>query len=132
RTDVVELDDDELATWAATEAPQGILLVCAEPPEGGDGLAPGPLLALDGVQDPGNLGTLVRAAAAFGIGSVLVLDGTVDPYNAKAVRAAAGALFRTHVRRARWDDVAGELAARGPLLVAEMGGRDAEGVRPEG
>jgi TrmH family RNA methyltransferase len=131
RVEVVEVDDAQLAACADTEAPQGVLLVCAEP-EDVAAPAAGPLLALDGVQDPGNLGTLIRAAAAFGIRDVLVLDGTVDPYNAKAVRAAAGALFRTRIRRARWYDVASELAERGPLLVADMDGRDVQEVRPEG
>jgi TrmH family RNA methyltransferase len=130
RVDTVELTDTELAAAADTEAPQGILLVCAEPKVAGDLPSDGPLLALDGVQDPGNVGTLVRAAAAFGVREVLALDGTVDPYNPKAVRASAGALFRTTVRRARWEEVATALGARGPLLVADMGGSDVAVARP--
>lgn len=130
RVDTVELTDAELVERADTEAPQGILLVCAEPEEAAAPLPAGAVLALDGVQDPGNLGTLIRAAAGFGARAVLVLDGTVDPYNPKTVRAAAGALFRVSVRRARWEDVAAELAARGPILVADMRGTDVADVCP--
>jgi TrmH family RNA methyltransferase len=128
--DTVELSDAELAEVADTETPQGVVLVCPEPKPPADLPAAGPLLALDGIQDPGNVGTLIRAAAAFGVPEVVVLDGTVDPYNSKAVRAAAGALFRTSVRRARWDEIVPVLRARGPLLVADMGGSDVARAQP--
>lgn len=51
------------------------------------------ILALDQVQDPGNVGTLIRSAVAFGFDGVYLLDGTCDPYNEKALRAAKGATF---------------------------------------
>jgi TrmH family RNA methyltransferase len=132
RLDTVELTDAELAAAADTETPQGVVLVCAEPEPRGDRPPDGPLLALDGIQDPGNVGTLIRAAAAFGVPEVLVLDGTADPYNPKVVRASAGALFRTAVRRSRWEEIAPVLGSRGPLLVGDMAGRDVAGVRPSG
>ena len=128
--ETVELSDAELEELSDTETPQGVLLVCAEP-EPLPRLRPNvPVLALDGIQDPGNVGTLIRAAVAFGVPDVLVLDGTVDPYNAKAVRASAGAIFRASLRRARWSDVVAEVSARGPLLVADMAGGDPAGARP--
>src|SRR5258708_9639995 len=52
------------------------------------------VVVLDGVQDPGNAGTIVRAAEAFGATGVLFLKGTVSPYSAKTLRASAGSLFR--------------------------------------
>lgn len=55
------------------------------------------LVVLDGVQDPGNAGTIVRAAEAFGATGALFVKGSVSPYNAKAVRASAGSLFRLPV-----------------------------------
>jgi TrmH family RNA methyltransferase len=55
------------------------------------------VLALDGVQDPGNFGALVRSARAFGSDLILAMTGTVDPWNPKAVRAAAGASFHVHI-----------------------------------
>ena len=52
------------------------------------------IIVIAGIQDPGNLGTILRAAEAFGASGVLATKGTVSPYNAKAIRAAAGTLFR--------------------------------------
>jgi TrmH family RNA methyltransferase len=55
------------------------------------------ILVLDGIQDPGNFGTLVRAADAFRTAAVIALPGTVDAWNPKAVRAAAGSSFRVPI-----------------------------------
>ena len=55
------------------------------------------LVVLAGIQDPGNLGAILRAAEAFGATGVLATKGTVSPFNAKAIRAAAGTLFRLAV-----------------------------------
>ena len=52
------------------------------------------MVVLDGVQDPGNAGAIVRAAEAFGASGVLFLKGTVNPANPKTLRASAGSLFR--------------------------------------
>ena len=54
----------------------------------------GPLLVVDGVQDPGNVGTLIRTAHALGAAASLLLRGSADPLNPKALRAAMGATFR--------------------------------------
>jgi TrmH family RNA methyltransferase len=130
--ETVEMPHEELAALSDTEASQGVLLVCPEPSADPGALPSGPLLVLDGVQDPGNVGTLVRAAAAFGVAAVLVLDGSADPFSAKAVRAAAGAIFRVPVLRTPWQRVEADLRARGPVLVADMAGRDVATVRPGG
>ena len=130
--ETLEVARNELVALSDTETSQGVLLVCSEPASEGDPLPAGPLLVLDGVQDPGNVGTLVRAAVAFGLAGTVALDGTADPFNAKAVRAAAGALFRGSLVRTSWDRVEPRLRGRGPLLVADMGGGDVAGLRPEG
>ena len=79
----------------------------------------GPLcVALWGVNDPGNVGTVVRSALAFGAGSVALGPGSADPYGPKAVRASMGALFEVPVARVR--DVA-ELPGRTVALVAREG-----------
>ena len=84
--------------------------------------APAPLgpvyLALWGVNDPGNVGTALRSALAFGAGSVALGPGSADPYGPKAVRASMGALFEMPVARVR--DVA-ELPGRRIALVAREG-----------
>ena len=79
----------------------------------------GPLcLALWGVNDPGNVGTVLRGALAFGAGSVALGPGTADPYGPKAVRASMGALFSVPVARVREP---GELPGRTVALVARAG-----------
>jgi RNA methyltransferase, TrmH family len=102
------LTDGELGRLAHTRSPQGVLVVAEIPATTLAAVDPGPdarVLVLDAVQDPGNIGTLARSAAAFGCELLACLPGTVDPWNAKSVRASAGALFRLSVVEA----AAGEL-----------------------
>ena len=66
-----------------------------------------PLLVLDRIQDPGNVGAICRTAAAAGAPAVAVLDGCADPYGPKAVRASAGNVFRLKVASAAWRDLEG-------------------------
>jgi RNA methyltransferase, TrmH family len=132
--EIDEVDDADLAELSDTEHPQGVLCVCAEP---GLDLAqlrdrdPATILLLDGLQDPGNLGTLVRAARAFGVDGVIALDGSVDPWNPKAVRAAAGAGFHTSVARATWAEAGPWLEEqRIEILAADPAGDDVRSFRP--
>jgi len=123
--DVRRTGDRELDAAGDTDTPQGVLLVCAEPETDIDALPTGIWLVLDAVQDPGNLGTLVRAAVAFGCQAVLALDGTTDPWGTKAVRASAGHVFHIPVARANVETfLARARAARLRLLVADAEGPD--------
>lgn len=90
------LPDDLFRDLSGTEAPQGVLALVRPPAWTLDQLFRGqPLVVvLDGLQDPGNAGTILRAAEAFGATGVLLVKGSVSPYNPKAVRASAGSLFR--------------------------------------
>jgi RNA methyltransferase, TrmH family len=99
-TDVHDVSDHELARLAATDTPQGVLVAARIPACDAGALALPErchVLVLDGVQDPGNFGALVRCAAAFAASAVIALPGTVDAWNAKAIRAAAGMSFRLPV-----------------------------------
>jgi len=135
--EVIRIPAAELAGFADTESPQGLLAVAEEPrPELSRSEQTGTerILVLDQVQDPGNVGALIRAAAALGASRVLALDGTADPWNAKAVRASAGLVFRLPVHRVQLGEALQWLALQGlPLLVADAAGRDVrEGGIPRG
>ena len=124
------VEDAELSDLAATDHAQGVLLVCAEPDASLDLVVAGTrLLVLDGVQDPGNVGTLVRAAVAFGLDAVIALDGTADPWSPKTVRASAGMAFRIPVIQSRIGDAAAAVRFAGvPLCVAAVAGEPVSGI----
>src|SRR5690606_11772331 len=122
-----EVPEDRFARLAATEHPQGILLVARTPEADLETLAgPAPTsaaLLLDAIQDPGNFGTVVRAAEVLGAAGVVALPGTVDPWNPKSIRSAAGSSFRLPIVEAEWEGAAGWLRGEGyRLLAAEVGG----------
>jgi TrmH family RNA methyltransferase len=111
----VEASDSELKELADTEVPQGVLAVVRRPLRRLAEFAPpasAALLVFDRVGDPGNLGTLLRAAQALGVAWAVALPGTVDPWNAKAVRASAGSLFRLPVSQEGWSEVVAWLRDR--------------------
>ena len=80
--------------------------------------APGPLLVIAGVQDPGNLGTIIRSAEAFDAKGMVLSGGTVSAYNNKVIRASAGSAFRVAVARVELDAAIEALHQREILLVA--------------
>lgn len=127
--EVVSAPEELLVEIADTETPQSILAVATEPRPQLPERAQGTLLVLDQVQDPGNAGTLIRTAAAFGAERVLVLDGTVDPWSPKVVRASAGTVFLLPVHRLSMEQALAWLEGGGvPLLVADADGEDVRGV----
>lgn len=87
----------------------------------------GPMIVLDGVQDAGNVGTVIRTAAALGIAEVILAGDCADPFGYKAVRASMGGVFRIPVRRCAYDEL--RSAANGlPILTAEPRA-DAQDIR---
>jgi RNA methyltransferase, TrmH family len=140
-----------LRDLAATENPQGVVAVARVPDTRLASIEVpdcSRVLVCDAVQDPGNLGTLIRVADAFAASAVLLLPGTVDPWNPKVVRAAAGSSFRVamvaeqselligwlreHGYRVLGADTAGDVIdQRLQSRVALMVGNEGAGLRSE-
>ena len=93
---VVVLPDELFAAMSGTEAAQGVMALVQPPEWKLPHLFRGcPLVVvLDGLQDPGNAGAIMRAAEAFGATGAVFVKGTVSPFNPKTIRASAGSLFR--------------------------------------
>lgn len=124
---VRRVPDPVFESFAQTDSPQGVLAVAGVPDwQWRDLLRAGEesvLLVLDGVQDPGNYGTLIRTAEALGVAGAVALTGTVDSWNPKAIRAAAGSSFRVPVVSSNWDEARERLNARGyRVLASQVGG----------
>jgi len=119
---VVTVPEDVMASISPMEAPQGALFICRMPEKKAFSPTPGMLL-LDGIQDPGNIGTILRTADALEI-PVVLLEGCADPYNHKTVRASMGAVFRTPVQQTTWAEAAASCAEAGiPVAVTALSDR---------
>ena len=124
--DVQEVEATEFGSAAETESPQGVIGI-AEIPERSFAALPddwkGVVLVLDGVQDPGNVGTIVRTAAGLGAVATIAMPGTVDLWNAKVVRSGMGAHFRHIAFGSTWDELDGFRTRSGAVaLGADAGG----------
>ena len=118
---VEETTEPVLASASDTRTPQGILAVVEQPqlpfPDGLDFI-----LIVDQLRDPGNLGTLLRTAAAAGVQAVLLTPGTVDPFSPKVVRAAMGAHFRLPLCSPEWDSLPDLIPQGVRVFLADPGG----------
>ena len=116
------LPDKLFASAVPSETPQGVAaLVRCKVFTLVDVLAKsqaGPLLAIAGVQDPGNLGTILRSAEAFGAGGILLGEGTVNPFNSKVIRASAGSVFRLPMVQAKLLGTLNQMRELGLRLIA--------------
>ena len=114
-----------------TVSPQGALALVrdTERPLGEVAALPGMLLWLDGVQDPGNVGAIVRVAVAFGASGLLVGEGSAHPLGLKALRASTGLALRVPFARATPDAIVAALGER-PIWVLERGGDDVFALGP--
>lgn len=116
------LPDKLFASLVPSETPQGVAaLVRGKVFSMDEVLAKsktGPLVAIAGVQDPGNLGTILRSAEAFGAGGVLLGEGTASAFSSKVIRASAGSAFRLPMAKAKLEGAIEQLRALGLRLVA--------------
>ena len=120
-TDAISVPDAVFSSAVATESPQGVAaLVRLKEFSLEDMLhADNPLIVVAaGLQDPGNLGTIVRSAEAFGASGLLLAEKTVRPYNAKAIRASAGSVFRLLMASIDLASAIATLRERGVRLLA--------------
>ena len=98
---LIRVPEDVMESISPMQTPQGALFICRLPKEQTFVPKAGMLL-LDGIQDPGNLGTILRTADALDV-PVALMEGCADPYSHKVVRASMGAVFRTQVYQASWE-----------------------------
>lgn len=119
----VSLSADAFDSLTDTRNSQGVIALFPRPTASAQAILENRssvVVALDGVQDPGNVGTMVRLAAAFEAAGILLLPGCADPFSPKAIRASAGAILQVPIAAA----VAADLLACGVELYAA----DAEGT----
>ena len=129
---VEEVTDEEFASASDTDSPQGILAIGEIPVRSLTDLPRADtvrLLVLDAIQDPGNVGTILRTAAALKATATFSLPGTVDLWNAKVVRSGMGAHFHHPCLSGTWDDLDAFRRERSVLLwAADAGGDSIEGL----
>lgn len=128
--DVREVSESVMAAVSPMETPQGVVFTCAmAPPPLPTRLEPGRYLVLDGIQDPGNTGTILRTADAFDCRAVFLLPGCADLYSPKTLRSAMGAHFRSAQWSCTLEDAAALFRAAGVPLYAAALGPDTADVR---
>jgi RNA methyltransferase, TrmH family len=135
QVDTLLLPDNLFDSLVPSESPQGVAALVRLKEFSLDDvmeterLQVGPIVVLSGLQDPGNVGTILRSAEAFGSAGVVLGEGTVSPFNSKVVRASAGSVFRLPVihgqtsergkpSTAKLDEVSEKLRAKGVRLIA--------------
>jgi TrmH family RNA methyltransferase len=122
RTETLILPDSLFDSIVPSEAPQGVAALLKLQAFSADQLfdrsSDGPLVVAAGLQDPGNLGTILRSAEAFAAAGIFLTEGTVSPYNSKVLRGSAGSIFRLPWLRIPSAELIPLLRARGVRLLA--------------
>lgn len=123
-TEVVETREGIISTLSDTENPQGIIAIGTYEtfPLNSLSLKSGLLVICDEIQDPGNLGTIIRTADAVGADAVIILPGTCDPFIQKVIRASAGSIFNIPVVFSYGDEIKVWLKQRGIRLIVTAPG----------
>lgn len=118
---VYRINQSVLEKISGVDSPQGIVFLCAMPPQLQQLPQGSRFLALEDLRDPGNLGTVLRTADAFGMDGVILLGDCVDRYSPKVVRSAMGSLFRVPVYQLERQSLRQQLRRAGiPLYGAAL------------
>lgn len=132
--EILDVSEKEFATAADTDSPQGVIAIARVPQQNAESALKGEkmrVVVLDGVQDPGNAGTILRTAAALGATATLALPGTVDLWNAKVVRSSMGAQFAHPSFAVSIEELASILRREGiELWAADKGGEPVGATAP--
>jgi TrmH family RNA methyltransferase len=122
RTEALVLPNALFNSIVPSDAPQGVAallkLRAFSAVQLLDRPSDGPLVVAAGLQDPGNLGTILRSAEAFGAAGIFLTEGTVSPYNSKVLRGSAGSIFRLPFLQISSAELIPLLRARGVRLLA--------------
>lgn len=103
--EVYSVSQDIMDYVSPMKNPQKLLFTCAIPQKKAEDLQKGSYIILENIQDPGNVGTVIRTAGAFGIDCVLLTGACADVYNPKTIRATMGAVFRQNVQESDFDGI---------------------------
>lgn len=118
------VSEREMKSLSSMKTPPGVVAVindCEVMEFGQDLMTPGPRIGLEGINDPGNLGTIIRSAAWFGYKSILLIGDCVDPYNNKVIQASMGSFWNVRFYRS---DLIELQKSKMSIVTADMDGRD--------
>lgn len=113
----IETNDANLAAIAKRDNPQTLIGAYRQELAALGNLDGELIIALEGVRDPGNLGTIIRTADSIGAGGVVLVDASCDPFAVEAVRASMGSIFAVKLARASFEELLAFKRARGARLV---------------
>ena len=132
-TEIFVATQSQMERLSSMRSPQGVWMVVERKAESRERRAEnGLVLALDGIQDPGNMGTILRTCDWFGVREVLCSEDTVSCYNPKVVQATMGAIFRTRVTYCNLAERLTSLAEQGyTIFGAMLEGEDAFAAKKE-
>jgi TrmH family RNA methyltransferase len=125
--ELVELGSQAMERLCDVESPQGIAAIASYRPAALEEVdkKKGPVVISDGISDPGNMGSMIRAADASGASAVVLIEGGCDPFSPKTLRASAGSVFNVPLVYVERDSLAGRLRSLGLRIVAAapLGGK---------